>query len=186
MRAHHEADPSERTSRQSVTMSAAALRPERFLPRGARSIAVAACVGLMAGAAVRTFSFYPLRVTSSSMSPAVAKGDWVVISPRRADATEAVHRGDIVLFRFPFGGSGRAIKRVVAVAGDRVEIEGDEIRVHREKTRAPSARETMVIPDGYYFVLGDNRASSVDSRSLGLLSGAELLGTVAAVIKQPW
>jgi signal peptidase I len=109
----------------------------------------------------------------------------VVVSPQQATAKEAVHRGDIVLFRFPFGGSGRAIKRVVAVAGDRVEVEGDEVRVNREGTTAHPVSETMVIPDGYYFILGDNRASSVDSRSLGLLHRTDVLGRVAAVIKQP-
>jgi signal peptidase I len=166
-------------------MSAAAFSPRGILPRGARLIALAAGLGLMIGAAVRSFSYYPLRVTSNSMSPSAAKGDWVVVSPQQATAKEAVHRGDIVLFRFPFGGSGRAIKRVVAVAGDRVEVEGDEVRVNREGTTAHPVSETMVIPDGYYFILGDNRASSVDSRSLGLLHRTDVLGRVAAVIKQP-
>lgn len=167
-------------------MSAAALRARRILPRGAGLIALAAGVGLMVGAAVRSFSYYPLRVTSNSMSPSAARGDWVVVSPLQATAGGAIHRGDIVLFRFPFGGTGRAIKRVVALAGDRVEIDGDVVRVNREETTAHPASEAMVIPDGYYFILGDNRASSVDSRSLGLLPRTDVLGRVAAVIKQPW
>jgi len=167
-------------------MSAAAVRLRGFLPRGARLVVAAAGLGLIAGAAIRNFSYYPLRVTSSSMSPAAAKGDWVVVSPQQADVEDAVHRGDIVLFRFPFGGSGRAIKRVVAVPGDRVEVEGDEVRVNPERTTAHSAADTIVIPEGYYFILGDNVASSVDSRSLGLLARTEVLGTISAVIKKPW
>lgn len=42
------------------------------------------------------------------------------------------------------------------------------------------------IPDGYVYILGDNVQSSVDSRSLGLLPKADVLGKVAAVVKRPW
>jgi signal peptidase I len=139
----------------------------------------------MVGAAVRNFSYYPLRVTSNSMSPTAAKGDWVVISPRQG-TTEAVHRGDIVLFEFPLGDAGRAIKRVVAVAGDRVQAEGDEVRVDPQGRATNSTSEEIVVPEGYYYILGDNLASSIDSRSLGLLHHTQVLGTVSAVITKPW
>jgi signal peptidase I len=168
------------------------------LPRGARLIALAACLGLVAGVAVRNLAYYPLRVTSNSMFPSIAKGDWVVISPQQAATKAAVHRGDIVLFRFPFGGGGRAIKRVVAIAGDQVKADRDEVRVNGESAAygskipiprvvtADSASQAIVVPEGYFYILGDNVASSVDSRSLGLLPQTEVLGKVSAVIKKPW
>ena len=168
------------------------------MPRGKGLIAQAAYFGLVIGVAARNLAYYPLQVTSNSMFPSVTVGDWVVISPQHDAAKAAVHRGDIVLFRFPFGSSGRAIKRVVAVAGDQVKADRNDVRVNGESAlygskipipeqmTANSTSEAMVVPEGYYYILGDNVASSVDSRSLGLLPQTEVLGLVSAVIKKPW
>jgi signal peptidase I len=179
-------------------MRAEKLRRRASLPRGARLIAVSACIGLIAGVGLRNLAYYPLHVTSNSMFPTVAAGDWVVVSPHQAAAKAAIQRGDIVLFRFPFGGDGRAIKRVVAIAGDRVTAEQNQVRVNGAKANYGSkipntdekpvglANEATVVPEGFYYILGDNIASSVDSRSLGLLPQTEVLGRVAAAIKGPW
>ena len=168
----------------------------------------AGLIGLTIGAAVRSFAYYPLRVTSNSMFPTVAVGDWVVISARRAGSELAVDRGDIVLFRFPFGGEGRAIKRVIAVAGDEVRTAGPDLVLVNGQVKSGQANgdtsahgssdhgsnemrdrasaATMRIPDGYFFILGDNVHSSIDSRTLGLLPQTEVVGKVAAVLKKPW
>lgn len=171
----------------------------RFPSRSTGLVAVAALVGLTVGAAVKTFAFYPLRVTSNSMLPTVAAGDWVVISARRLGSEAPVDRGDIVLFRFPLGGPGQAIKRVVAVAGDEVSTAGpDVVLVNGDavswgpsghgphEIREKPAAAALRIPEGYVYILGDNVRSSIDSRSLGLVPQAEVLGKVAAVIKKPW
>ena len=171
----------------------------RFPWRGAGLVAAAALLGLTVGAAVKSFAFYPLRVTSNSMAPTVAAGDWVVISARRSGTRVQLDRGDIVLFRFPFGGVGQAIKRVVAVAGDEVSTAGPDVVLVNGAvaSRATSghvpgrflakpADAALRIPEGYVYILGDNVRSSLDSRSLGLLPRAEVLGKVAAVIRKPW
>lgn len=170
-----------------------------FPSRSAGLILAAALFGLTVGAAVRSFAWYPLRITSNSMLPTVVAGDWVVIAPRRPGSEAPVERGDIVLFTFPFGGDGRAIKRVVAVPGDVVAIAGPnvvlvngEFVVHgppergANETGERSPDTTVRVPEGYYFILGDNVTSSVDSRTLGLLPQTEVLGKVAAVIGKPW
>ena len=170
-----------------------------FPSRSAGPILAAALFGLTVGAAVRSFAWYPLRITSNSMLPTVVAGDWVVIAPRRPGSEAPVERGDIVLFTFPFGGDGRAIKRVVAVPGDEVSTAGpDVVLVNGEsvvhgaaergpnETREQSPDATLRVPEGYFYILGDNVLSSVDSRSLGLLPQAEVLGKVAAVIRKPW
>lgn len=172
---------------------------DRFRSRSAGLVAAAALVGLTAGAAVKSFAFYPLRITSNSMFPTVAAGDWVVVSPRRPGAQAPVERGDIVLFTFPFGGDGRAIKRVVAVAGDEVRTVGPDVvlvngavasrkpREHGADGAGEQPADTAVrIPEGYVYILGDNVRSSLDSRSLGLLPRTEVLGKVAAVLGKPW
>jgi signal peptidase I len=178
------------------------VRP-RFPSRGVGLIVAAGLIGLTIGAAIRSFAYYPLRVTSGSMLPTVAVGDWVVIAARHTGSEIAVDRGDIVLFRYPFGGEGRAIKRVIAVAGDEVRIAGPDLVLVNGQANGDTSghgssdhgsnemrdREqdaTMRIPDGYFFILGDNVHSSIDSRSLGLLPQTEVVGKVAAVLKKPW
>ena len=162
-------------------------------------VAAAALVGLTIGAAVKSFAFYPLRVTSNSMLPTVAAGDWVVVAARRSGAEVPIDRGDIVLFTFPFGGAGQAIKRVVAIPGDEVRVAGPNVVLVNgevasrgwsengpEKIGEKPADAAVRIPEGYVYILGDNARSSIDSRSLGLLPRAEVLGKVAAVIRRPW
>lgn len=170
-----------------------------FPSRSAGLVAAAALVGLSVGAAVKSFAFYPLRVTSNSMLPTVAAGDWVVISAGRIGSDVPIERGDIVLFTFPFGGPDRAIKRVVAVAGDEVRTAGPDVVLVNgdvaswgssghspDEIPEKPADTALRIPEGYVYILGDNVGSSIDSRSLGLLPEAEVLGKVAAVIKKPW
>ena len=176
----------------SMNWSWQALRP------GAKLVVVAACFGLLSGVAVRNLVYFPLRVTSNSMFPTVEKGDWVAISPLEDAPPTEVHRGDIVLFRFPFGGSDLAIKRVIAVPGDWVSNDQNAVRVNdindvqgstvqRGEVITPEAAgPTVVVPEGFYYILGDNVASSVDSRSLGLLPQSEILGTVSMIIRMPW
>ena len=162
-------------------------------------VAAAALVGLTIGAAVKSFAFYPLRVTSNSMLPTVAAGDWVVVAARRSGAEVPIDRGDIVLFTFPFGGAGQAIKRVVAIPGDEVRVAGPNVVLVNgevasrgwsengpEKIGEKPADAAVRIPEGYVYILGDNARSSIDSRSLGLLPRAEVLGKVAAVIRRRW
>lgn len=171
----------------------------RFAPRSAGLIVAAALFGLTLGVAIRSFVYYPLRVTSDSMLPTVAAGDWVVISARRVGSDVPIERGDIVLFTFPYGGPERAIKRVVAVAGDEVSTTGPNVVLvngdavswsasgrSREAVADAAADAAIRIPEGYVYILGDNVESSIDSRSLGPLPRAEVLGKVAAVIRKPW
>jgi signal peptidase I len=170
-----------------------------FPSRSAALVLAAALFGLTVGAVVRSFAWYPLRVTSNSMLPTVAAGDWVVVAARRPGADVPIDRGDIVLFTFPFGGAGQAIKRVVAVPGDEVSTAGPNVVLVNgavaswgwsehgpEQIAEPPADAAVRIPEGYVYILGDNVRSSIDSRSLGLLPRTEVLGKVAAVIRRPW
>lgn len=171
----------------------------RLASRSACLIVAAALFGSTIGVAIRSFAYYPLRVTSDSMLPTVAAGDWVVISARRVGSDVPIERGDIVLFTFPYGGPERAIKRVVAVAGDEVSTTGPNVVLvngdavswsasgrGREAVADAAADTAIRIPEGYVYILGDNMESSIDSRSLGPLPRAEVLGKVAAVIRKPW
>ncbi|MFN0180244.1 MAG: signal peptidase I [Gemmatimonadales bacterium] len=129
------------------------------------------------------------RVTSASMMPTYEVGSWLV-SWERSDITAgSLDRGDVVVFRYPFGSDLRAIKRVVALPGDRVEVRADAVVVNGEEIavasplgpgQPPPVRVPGVLSPGTVFVLGDNSANSIDSRSFGPVAAEQLTGRVLA------
>ena len=170
-----EGDPAAGHSRSASGHAAAdrastAGRPARVLQRTWAWLAVLLLVGVaVAGALIaRSEGVRPVRIVSGSMVPAVEPGDWVVV---RDVGPVEVRRGEIVLFRYPFGSDLRAIKRVVAVGGDVVPA-----IVYAG--RAPVG----TVPPGHVFVLGDNAAASIDSRDFGAVSEAEVVARVALVV----
>ena len=143
--------------------------------------------GAGGGLAARLAGFHPVKIKSGSMAPAVEPGDWIV--ERDIDGSKSrFERGDIVMFRFPFGSSGRAIKRVVGVPGDRVEVGDGSVTVNDRRRAtggglAGAARpRTDVVPPGHVFLLGDNSAASIDSRSFGPIPGDEIVGRVVLTL----
>jgi signal peptidase I len=162
-------------------------------------VAFAAVLGAGAANGIRTWGLYPARVTSGSMSPTLVRADWLVAHKLAGRDRGTIRRSQIVVFRFPFGSSGRAVKRVVAVAGDRVEIGKRYVRVNGHTIRTAGGPAVAVgldreekplpvrerVPAGHVFLLGDNAAASIDSRSFGPVPDSELVGRVSFVIGQP-
>ena len=119
------------------------------------------------------------------MSPTLRRGDWIVVRRLDQQGQQAVQRQDIVLFRFPLGTAGRATKRVVAIGGDRVAIANRTVAVNGRVVPiagAPSStaarRRVESVPAGYLFLVGDNAAVSIDSRSFGAVPETEVVGRV--------
>jgi len=95
-------------------------------------------------------------------------------------------RGQLIVFRAPVPGASDYIKRVIGVPGDRIEIRAGIVRVNSEplvesyRNAAPDPHENfgpVTVPAGRYFVLGDNRANSYDSRYWGFVPRENLIGT---------
>jgi len=98
--------------------------------------------------------------------------------------------GDIVIFKFPGDGKTDYIKRCIAVAGDTVEIRNKQLlingrpyvtpeSVYKDGTLLPGTRDNLPpvkVPAGQYFMMGDNRDRSYDSRFWGFVSTAEIKG----------
>ena len=93
-------------------------------------------------------------------------------------------RGDVVVFRFPRDPERDFIKRIIGVPGDRVRVEEgivyvNDVPLEEDYTTANSGRdleEEQVVPAGSYFVLGDNRPNSSDSRSWGFVPEENIIG----------
>jgi signal peptidase I len=154
----------------------------------AAAVVAGGAVGIAAGA----FDIHPVRVTSGSMSSTIEVGDWIVTRDVDGGQRGALRRGDIVMFRFPVGTTGRAVKRVVALEGDRVAIGARRVRVNGRAipiAGAPTAgaarARVETVPHGSVFLLGDNARRSLDSRSFGPVLANEIVARELVVVGQP-
>ena len=132
-------------------------------------------------------------MSSAAMEPAIAKGDTVLVN-RMALRTRQPRRGEIVLLQVPEE-EAQVVRRVIAFAGETVEIQNGEVFINGQKLDEPWIRllddseplQEISVPTSYgpevveddsCFVLGDNRGGSVDSRSFGQIKRDQLLGRV--------
>jgi signal peptidase I len=122
-----------------------------------------------------TFVAQAFRVQGTSMQPLLADGERIVVN-KFVYRFEAIQRGDVVVFWYPKDPSVSFIKRVVGVPGDVVEMRSGVLFVNnvavQEDYLKPGFRDSdsyaaVPVPKGYYYVLGDHRNSSNDSRSWG-------------------
>ena len=126
---------------------------------------------------VRPFVLEAFRIPSESMVPTLLVGDRVFVNKFIYRFTEP-ERGDVVVFESVNGGEEDLIKRIVAVAGDEIEVRNGTLLVNREEQEEPylnenppftGSYEPTEVPEEHVFVMGDNRANSADSRVFGPL-----------------
>lgn len=140
---------------------------------------------------VQNFVAQPYQILQVSMEPTLEPGQYVLVdklSPHFSD----YKRGDVIVFEPPQGFKENGqdvpfIKRVVGVAGDRVEVHDGAVWVNGVKLAEPyvfPGQETdaitdqaaWIVPDGYLFVLGDHRQESQDSRVFGPIAKSTVIG----------
>lgn len=140
------------------------------------SFAVLLVVGLFLFSVVlfvRTYVVQVIRVEGISMEPAYTHGDFAWVN-RLSYVAGHPRRGDVVLFRHPETGA-LYMKRVVAVSGDVIDV----VRAELVTTGTRSHEADIVqLKDEQYFVLGDNREHSTDSRDFGILNQYDIVGKV--------
>ena len=126
----------------------------------------------------RTYIATPVRVDGDSMDPTLKNGQILILNKM----DQEYERMDIVVFDYK---KDRLIKRVIGLPGETVEIKdnnlyinGEEISDYKEDVKTADYKLNVTIPEGYYFVLGDNRSVSADSRLIGLVSKEDLKGTI--------
>lgn len=129
-------------------------------------------------------------VCGSSMNPTFSDFQVVTSSPLAFSGSDAVQRNDIVVARNRQKGYN-IVKRVIAVPGDTLAIWNNRIILNGHLLQEDYLAEPMVtadiplftVPEGQYFLLGDNRNVSADSRSYGLFAREDLLCTVCPHLK---
>ena len=121
------------------------------------------------------FLYQPVKVEGTSMMPTLDDQERVFIN-KFVYKLEPIERGDVVVFRYPRDTAKSYIKRVVAVAGDHVKIEDGVVFVNGHRVPEPYVPDVYedvrsypetVVPPHCYFVLGDHRNLSNDSRDFG-------------------
>jgi signal peptidase I len=110
---------------------------------------------------------------------------WSVNSGEQSFAVHPPRRGEVIVFHFPRDPSRDFVKRVIGVPGDTVEIRNGVVLVNGQVMDEPyltsrdnSSLSRVTIGEGEYFVLGDNRRGSNDSRNWGTVPEANILGKV--------
>ena len=157
------------------------------VPRSLPVIAVWArdlLVSLAISAFIIIFLYQPVKVEGTSMMPGLEDQERIFVN-KFVYRWEPISRGDIVVFRYPRDTSKSYIKRVIGVAGDRVRIENGQVYVNDqpiEEDYVPSeyadARSypEVTVPANSYFVLGDHRTMSNDSRDFGPVNERYIYG----------
>ena len=147
---------------------------------------------------IRTFIIAPYKIPSGSMHPTLLEGDRILVSKFVYRFREPTP-GEIIVFRFPEDPKRPFIKRLVAVGGDRVEIRDGHVVVNGQPSSSAAfqerfyynqgpygqAHQAIEVPAGCYFVLGDNSASSHDSRFWGFVPKRFLIGKALCIFWPP-
>ncbi|HEY4486981.1 MAG TPA: signal peptidase I [Candidatus Paceibacterota bacterium] len=132
---------------------------------------------------IRAYVAQPYIVSGSSMFPTFKNGEYLIVDQLTYRFQEP-ERGDVIVFRFPNNPSQFFIKRVIGLPGETVRLENGKLFIahgegdaRTENTVAepyagPGGFEskTLALGEKEYFVMGDNRSASLDSRSWGALS----------------
>jgi signal peptidase I len=136
-----------------------------------------------------TFLYQPVRVEGTSMLPRLEDHDRLFIN-KFVYQIESIQRGDVVVFHYPRDPEKSYIKRVIAVSGDRLRIDRGRVWLNGEPLRedyVPDAfRDTrsmaeMLVPEDTYFMMGDHRSISSDSREFGPVDRSLIYGKAVFV-----
>ncbi len=131
---------------------------------------------------LRTFVVQAFWIPSGSMIPTLMPGDRVLVAKFWYHFTEP-KRGQIVVFKYPLDPTRDFVKRLIALPGDTVEIKNGVVYIDDVPLEEPYVKnrdffsmEKITVPNGQYFVMGDNRPNSQDSRFWGFVPKNYLLG----------
>ena len=165
----------------------------------AREMFESICVAVILAFFVRTFVVQAFKIPSGSMEPNLLIGDHLLVNKFVSAPTlsslertllpiDVVHRGDIIVFKHPKTPERDLIKRTIGLPGETIELRDRRVYVNGKPLDEPYARYLfpegagdlpqtdvrrhfgpLTIPDGQYFMMGDNRDNSEDSRYWGPL-----------------
>ncbi len=159
-------------------------KPKRSGTRNLVEWVVVIVCALVVAALIKTFLLQAFYIPSPSMTPTLQVHDRVLVNKLSYDL-HGVHRGDIVVFKGPQEGPEKdLIKRVVGLPGDVVEGSDGHVVVNGKPLAEPYLPDDVVttsfgpvtIAPNHYWVMGDNRRNSSDSRVFGAIAKSQIIG----------
>jgi len=136
---------------------------------------------------IRTYLITPAQVIGSSMEPTLGEKEIILLNKINYKVND-IKRFDIVVVRIK--GEKSLVKRVVGLPGEKLEYKNDKLYINNKVIGEPNiiGEHTIdyildgIIPDNKYFVIGDNRNNSIDSRVFGLIDYEDIIGNTNFVI----
>jgi signal peptidase I len=150
-----------------------------------RDLIIAVAVSVL----IILFLYQPVRVEGTSMLPVLEDQDRLFIN-KFAYHFDTIHRGDVVVFLYPHNHATSYIKRVIALPGDDLLIDHGKVYVNGTLLKEPyvpkkyaddRSQPEMTVPPNEYFVMGDHRLISSDSRDFGTVPRGLIYGRAAFV-----
>ena len=136
-----------------------------------RDLVISAAASIL----IITFLYQQVRVEGTSMLPRLVDSDRLFIN-KFVYRFSAIERGDVVVFRYPRDPEKSYIKRVIAVEGDRIRVDRGVVVLNGKRMeegyvpdeyRDTRSMAEIVVPEGSFFMMGDHRSISSDSREFG-------------------
>lgn len=146
-------------------------------------------ISIAVSAFIIIFLYQPVRVEGTSMLPMLKDQDRLFIN-KMVYRVEDIHRGDVVVFIYPHDHSKSYIKRIIALPGDDLRIDHGAVYVNNKRVvekyvpvrfEDERSEPETVIPPHEYFVMGDHRSISSDSRDFGPVERNLIYGKAAFV-----
>jgi signal peptidase I len=136
---------------------------------------------------IRYFLFQPFIVKGESMAPNFSTGDYLIVDEITYRFSEP-QRGDVIIFKYPKDNSQRFIKRIIGLPGETVQVRNGQVLVYEDDKEIvldekylPKDLKTdgdvkTLLNNDEYFVMGDNREQSFDSRVWGIVPRSDIIG----------
>jgi len=133
------------------------------------------------------FAAQSFRVDGESMEPGLHTDEFVIVD-KMSYLFQSPQRGDVIVFHYPLDTSKDFIKRIIGLPGDTIRITGSSVIVDGQTLHEPYIslpfnfeNKTLKLGLDQFFVMGDNRDNSLDSRSWGPLGRSYIIGKAVAV-----
>lgn len=150
-------------------------------------------VAVLAAVLLRSFVIQPYFIPSGSMEPTLRVGDKVLVN-KLSYHFHGVHRGDVVVFKKPPNDYTPdikdLIKRVIGLPNESISAQGGHVYINGRELKEPWLPKNVVttnfgpvhVPPGDFFVMGDNRTNSADSRVIGPIPGSLIVGRAFLIV----
>ncbi|HAF17192.1 MAG: signal peptidase I [Thermacetogeniaceae bacterium] len=147
-----------------------------------KDILQAVVLAIILATVIRVWLLEPFFIPSPSMEPTLFPGDRIIVNKIGYKFREP-ERGDVIVFHYPLDPERDFVKRVIAFEGETIEIRNNYVYIDGQRLEEPYIPDVVIgdfepvrVPKGHYFVMGDNRNNSEDSREWGPLDKDLLIG----------